>query len=221
MFKNTMLLVGLLALSTTAMATDITAVATAQTKLISNGQSVSDNASVGLAVRADDFLADGLFITGQVDSLNLTPLNDARARSEVGFGYAGTYKGVNLEGSVNRVFNPILYANDYTEVRGRAGYSYFFAEIAQGVTDANRDTYVAVGAEAKLNSRWSGSAKLSAVNYDQTSFGQGTVFNNFEVSSKYNVKGNLDAFATYSQGGQDVFGADIKNQFWGGIQYRF
>lgn len=255
MFKNILLTTGLLAamLSTSAFATTVpantsptvTGTVTVQSEYNDNGQSVSDDASVGLALRASDVLLEGVFVTAEVNSLNVTPLNDARTRSEIGFGYVtrlGSFHNVSLEGSVNRVFNPVLYRADYTELRARAGYSYFFVEAAHGLTNGvNRDTYVAIGAEAQFNPRWTGSVKVSAMNYDlsdtyiqtscgsiegcgpyiQRGHGSDNRYNNFEASTTYNVYGNFDVFATFSEGGRDALGSEISNQFWGGVQYRF
>lgn len=233
MFKNILMSTGLMALllSSNAFATGttLTGTTTVQSEYNYRGKSVSDDASVGVALRASNVLVDGLFVTGETNTLNVTPLNDSRFRSEVGVGYAHTFGKVETEASLNRVFNPILYGDDYTEVRARAGYSYFFVEAAQGLTDGvNRDTYVAIGAEAQLNPRWTGSVKASAVSYnlnDHTSFAwpdsQSTHFNNLEVTTTYNVWRNLDGFLTFSEGGRNFDGSEIKNQLFGGLKYRF
>lgn len=245
MFKNLLLTTGLLALllssNVSAADTKVTGTVTAQSEYNDKGKSVSDDASVGIALRASNVLVDGLFITGEANSLTVTPLNDARLRTELGLGYARTIGSFQTEASLNRVFNPVIYGDDYSEVRGRVGYSYFFVEASQGITKGvNRDTYVALGAEAQFNPRWTGSAKVSAASYKlggrtrltncgslagcewlPWSESQDTHFNNFEVSTSYNFYGNFDGFLTYSEGGRDYDGSEIKNQFWGGVKYRF
>lgn len=216
---------------------------TIQSKLMDTGAVVSEDPSIGLDLRFNDVVFPGLFVRSKFDSVSLTPVSDGvEFRTDLSVGYFNTFaKEGTWEVSIARVINPVVVWKDYTELRGRVGYSYFFAEATQGLTaDATRDTYVAIGAEANFTPRLSASAKVSGASYNlahhKVETGCGTIagcewtlfskervnyFNNFEVSANYKLRGDIDAFVSYSEGGRDYHRDELDNVFWGGINYRF
>lgn len=182
--------------------------------------------TVGLDVRFDDILIDGLFVSGDFDSFTtLTPANEGiRFRSDLSAGFAGKLgQKSSWEVSVARTLNPLVTAEDYTEVRGRVKTGLLFAEVTQGLTtDVNKDTYIAVGLEQTIGDLTAG-VLASTVRYNEDNLGlkDEFEFNNAEVFVKWNAWRNLDAQVNYSYGGRDRFGNDLDNVFWGGVSYRF
>lgn len=209
-----------------ANAADASATVSVTSDNVYRGQVISDDVSVGLGLRFDDVIFPGVYVRGDFNSVELTPLSDTiRFRSDAGVGIAGTYGAFGLDASVNRVFNPIVYSADYTEARLRATAGIFFAELGQGITSGvNKDTYVATGVEIAATDRLSIGGLVSAYRYDDGTRAitrDNSRFNNAEVYASYNVARNLDIFANYTYGLRDAFGTDIDNRVYGGIRYRF
>lgn len=222
MIKASILALALFAGSATA-ADNTQANASLQSKLMNRGTVVSDTATVGLGLRFDDVVLDGAFVRANFDSVSgLTPFNDSISfRSDLGVGYGSTLLGNKWEVSANRVMNPVIYADDYTEARARVSRGMLFVEAAQGLTSGvNNDTYLAVGAEQTLLPGLAVGALASAIRYDGSN-ASAMNFNNVEVFARYNVWRNLDAKLNYSYGGNDRMGNKMQNQVWGGINYRF
>jgi hypothetical protein len=221
MIKASILALALVAGS--ANATDNTKTAasvTAQTKLIDHGVEVSNGATVGLDLRFSNVLLDGVFVRTDFDTVSdLSPINNTLSvRSDLGVGFAGTALGNEWEVSLNRTLNPVIYAGDYTELRGRVKRGLLFAEINQGLTsDVNKDTYLAGGIEQAYGPFTVG-GQISTVRYSET---DSFAFNNTEVFGRYNAWRNVDLNVNYSYGGNDVNGVDVGNQLWGGVTVRF
>lgn len=210
--------------SGSAFAAD-TADISVQSKLMDHGNVVSDSASLGLGLRVNDILVDGSFVRANFDSVSdLTPANDSVTfRSDIGAGFAGTTAGNHWEVSANRVINPVIYSADYTELRARVSRGAVFAEVNQGMTSGvNADTYLAAGVQQAFGDLTVGGL-VSTVRYnnDHVLTRDEFNFNNAEVFARYNVWRNLDLNVNYSYGGRDRYGDDVKNQVWGGLNYRF
>jgi hypothetical protein len=223
MFKT--LLVALALFAGTAQAADnAQANVSLQNKLMDHGVVVSDEPTVGVGLRFNDVLVDGAFVRGNFDSVKLTPVNGTvEFRSDLGVGYATKLGSVNLEGSVNRVINPVIYTGDYTEARLHATRGAFFAEVNQGLTaNVNQDTYAAVGIEQKIGrARVGGLVSTTRYNTAGLATRDEFNFNNAEVFATYNIWRGLDASIHYSEGGRGRDGVSIDQQVWGGINYRF
>ena len=224
MIKASLLALALVAGSANA-ADNTQATVSLQSKLIDKGTVVSDNVTVGLGLRFTDVLVDGAFVRGNFDSVSgLTPVNDSISfRSNLGVGFAGTARGNAWEVSLNRVLNPVIYLDDYTEVRGRVKRGLLFAEASQGLTGGvNKDTYLAAGVEQSFGA-WTVGGLASTIRYNTAgvNFRDEFNFNNVEAFARYNVWRNVDLNVNYSHGGRDVTGASIKNQVWGGVTARF
>lgn len=196
-----------------------------QDKLMDHGTVVSNDATVGLGLRFSDVFVDGTFVRANFDSISdTTPINgNLTFRSDIGVGLTGDLIGNKWEVSVNRVLNPVIYSDDYTEARARISRGILFAEVNQGFTsNVNEDTYLAVGVETTaIIPALKVGALASAVRYDGDSLFTESKFNNAEVFARYNVWRNLDAKVSYSYGGNDRLGNDVGNQVWGGLNYRF
>lgn len=226
MMKKLLVAAMLLAATGSVMATESSVTLSADSKLVDTGSVLRNGATVGLDIRFDDVLLDGVFVRTDFDTFtSLTPVNGGiRLRSDLSTGYAGDFgQASKWEVSVARTLNPVITTSDYTEVRGRVKSGVLVAEISQGLTtDVNKDTYLAVGLEQTVGSITTG-VLASTVRYNTDGVGlvQGFEFNNVEAFAKWNAWRNLDAQINYSHGGNDRYGNDLGNVFWGGLSYRF
>jgi hypothetical protein len=225
MFKASLLTIALLASGSAVAQNTATATATAQSKLMYRGATLSDAATVGLDLRFNDLFVDGAFVRAKFDTTSgLAPFNRLGSiRTDLGVGFAGQATLGKWEVSLNRVLNPVIYSADYTELRGRVSHGALFAEVGQGLTGGvNKDTYLATGIQQKVGPVLVGGL-VSTIRYNTpgANLRDGFNFNNAEVFAKYNVWKNVDLNVNYSYGGRDRFGSDIKNQVWGGVTARF
>jgi hypothetical protein len=207
------------------MAADSSANVSAQTKLMDHGTLVSDDTTLGIGLRFNDVLAKGAFVRANFDSISdVTPLNDSVTfRSDIGAGFTGTLAGNTWELSANRVMNPVIYADDYSEARARLTRGPLFVELNQGLTTGiNKDTYIAAGIQQSFGGLTVGGL-VSTVRYnnDALQLRDEFEYNNAEVFARYNVWQNLDVNVNYSKGGLTATGEEIDNQVWGGLNYRF
>lgn len=196
-----------------------------QDKLMDHGTVVSNDATVGLGLRFSDVFVDGTFVRANFHSLSgITPINGSLTfRSDIGAGFTGNLAGNQWELSANRVMNPVIYSDDYTEARARLSRGILFAEVNQGLTaGVNKDTYLSAGVQQSFGDLTVGGL-VSTVRYNTNGVATRDEFNfnNAEVFARYNVWRNLDLNLNYSQGGRDRSGESIKSQVWGGLNYRF
>lgn len=224
--KNVFLAVilGFASLSVSAVETEATVSVTSD--FVYRGQLVTEDPSVAVDFTVGN-IWEGLFVTGSATTTELTPVSDmVRVRSEAGVGYAFGLGDLEVTTSVNRVFNPVVFSQNYNEARLTARYNWLFAEVGQGFTsDVNDDTYFAVGADFQPLDRVTVGGLVSAVRYDQDSerfiSRSNSRFNHAEVFASWNVWQNLDLFANYTYGLRDGNGVDIDNRVYGGLRYSF
>lgn len=215
---------GLASLSVSAVETEATVSLTSD--FVYRGQLVTEDPSVSVDLTVAN-IWEGLFVTGVATTTELTPVSDmVRVRSEAGVGYAFGLGDLEVTASVNRVFNPVVFAENYNEARFTARYNWLFAEVGQGFTsDVNDDTYLSVGAEFQPADKLTVGGLVSAVRYDQDSEhfidSSNSRFNHAEVFASYNVWQGLDVFANYTYGLRDELGNDIDNRVFGGVRYNF
>lgn len=109
---------------------------------IYRGESITtDSQAVAGSLRVDDVLLPGLFVRASADSQGSNSLDSMNLRARGGVGFAGDIAGITLSGSLDRVFNPALQADDYTEVGVEfgtnwrlLGYVDFEGSVSRAVT---------------------------------------------------------------------------------------
>jgi hypothetical protein len=225
--KNLVLSVvlGLASLSVVAAESNSTAVLRASSDFVYRGQDLTTSqGTVGLGVLFDNVVREGVFVSGDFDTVEVTPTNDnTRVRSDVQVGYGGVLGDVTYSVSLARVFNPVNYTANYTEVRGRAQYGMVYTEVGQGVSsDTNTDTYFSVGVEARpfMEDLLVG-VSSSVINYNDDSFGVANIeWNNLQFYANYDVWRELDVNFGYSIGGNTPV-AGLEDQAWIGASYTF
>lgn len=220
--KSILLAIAFLLTPAIALADDLSLTGTAgvQSQYVERGVSVSaDEPSLGLDLRLSNVFVDGLFVSGDFNTVETNPTNDLSLRSDVGIGYANGLNGFDWQVSLNRVTNSALYLDDYTEAQANASYGWVFAQVNQGLTDGvNQDTYVAVGAKDEVVNGLTVGVLLSGVRYDVNDEFR---YNNTEAFASYKVWKGLEVFGTYSIGGDDINGNDLDNEGWVGVRYNF
>lgn len=237
--KNVILTV-LLALATApAFATDATVSVEAASDYLYRGQSVTaDKPAITADLRLDDLVVDGLFVTASGTTIDVGNLDETGSvRTDLAVGYGRNFGGLDVSASVARVINPVLYSDDYTEVRVDAAYPLtanlsVTGQVAQILTDSvGQDRYASVGLAYSdfLTEGLTVGGLVSVADYD---FADTAEFNNAEVFATYAVAQNLEVFGTYSWGGESVenlfdatditFNASaLKNQGLVGVRYTF
>jgi hypothetical protein len=197
----------------------------AASDLIYRGQELtSSEGTVGVGFLFDNVVLDGVYVSGDFDTLEFTPVTDnVRVRTDFEVGYGSVWNNFVYSASLARVLNPVAYPEDYTEFRLRGQYSYFYGEIGQGLTDnVNTDTYFSVGVEGPVFvEQLLVGASTSFVSYDGDPFGPSNVeWNNLQVYANYNVWRELDINAGYSFGG-DKPSVGLDDHAWVGVSYTF
>lgn len=123
---------------------------------IYRGESITDDDfAVAGKLRLDDFFIPGLFVEAAADSQGDNRLDSMNLRVRTGAGLAVSQRGVSLEGSVNRVFNPALQADDFVEATAAfrtdwrlLGYLDFDGSVNRAVTGV-KNWYVDAGIVAR------------------------------------------------------------------------
>lgn len=193
--------------------------------LIYRGQELtSSEGTVGVGVLIDNVVLEGVYVSGDFDTLEFTPITDnVRVRTDFEVGYGAVWNDFVYSASLARVLNPVTYPEDYTEFRLRGQYSYFYGEVGQGLTDnVNTDTYFSVGVEGPLFvEELLVGASTSFISYDGDPFGPSNVeWNNVEVYASYDVWRELELEVGYSFGG-DKPSEDLGDHLWAGVSYTF
>lgn len=219
------LTLALTATSSVAAQTNSTVEFRAGSDLIYRGQELtSSEGTVGVGVLFDNVVLEGVYVSGDFDTLEFTPVNDnVRVRTDFEVGYGAEWNNFVYSASLARVLNPVSYPADYTEFRLRGQYSYFYGEVGQGLTDnVNTDTYFSVGVEGPLFvEELLVGASTSFISYDGDPFGPSNVeWNNLQVYASYDVWRELDINAGYSFGG-DKPSVGLDDHAWVGVSYTF
>lgn len=212
--KNVLLgciLMGLAATSN-VYASDVTATVGASSDYFYRGVSLTNNdPAVFGSLKVDNVVLKNLSVSVDGVVLDTSPANnDKTLRSELGVSYKFVPSDkVSVDVGAYRVFNPVVYANDFNEMRVKADWSvrddvtvYGKAAAIVGSVPYN-DTFLAVGVEKEgfLVDRLTVGAEVASIHSD---FSGRDSFNNLELSASYKLTQNLDVFGLYSVGGSNV-----------------
>lgn len=202
-----------------------TAVFRAGSDLIYRGQDLTGSqGTVGLGLLFDNVVWDGVFVSSDFDTVEVTPLNDnTQVRSDLQVGYGAVWNDFTYSVSLARVLNPVSYASDYTEVRARGQYSIVYGEVGQGLSnDVNTDIYFAVGVEGRpFTQELLLGTSASFISYDGDATGVSNVeWNNFQVYASYDLWRELDVNAGFSFGGDTPL-VGVDDHAWVGASYTF
>lgn len=215
--KNVLLgciLLGLFAASN-VNAADVTASVGASSDYFYRGVSLTNgDPTVFGSLKVDNVLVDNLSVSVDGVVLNASPLNDSKTvRSELGVSYRFLpAKAVSLDVGAYRVLNPVVYANDYNELRVQSDWKvkddvtvYGKAAAIVGNVSYN-DTFLAVGVkkEGFLVDPLTVSVEAANIHSD---FAGRDSFNNLELTASYKLTEKLDVFGVYSVGGESVANA--------------
>lgn len=225
--KSLTLAVVLASMSSLSMASESnsTAVLRAGSDLVYRGQDLTGSqGTVGLGLLFDNVVWDGVFVSSDFDTVELTPINDnTQVRTDFQVGYGNIWNDFTYSASLARVVNPVNYYADYTELRARGQYSIVYAEVGQGLSsDVNTDTYFAVGVEGRpFSQELLLGASTSFINYDGNVDGNSNVeWNNFQVYASYDLWRELDVTAGFSVGGDTPL-VGLDDHAWVGALYTF
>lgn len=202
-----------------------TAVLRAGSDFIYRGQDLTGSqGTVGLGLLFDNVVWDGVFVSSDFDTVEMTPINDnTQVRTDFQVGYGAVWNDFTYSASLARVVNPVNYYADYTELRARGQYSFVYGEVGQGLTsNVNTDTYFAVGVEGRpFSQELLLGASTSFISYDGNVDGNSNVeWNNFQVYASYDLWRELDVTAGFSIGGDTPL-VGLDDHAWVGASYTF
>lgn len=237
--KNVILSVLLALVATPVFATEATVSVEAASDYLYRGQSVTaDKPAVSASIRLDDLAFDGVFATASGTTIDIGNLDEeGTVRTDLAIGYGTAFGNLDVAASVGRVINPVLYSENYTEVRFDAAYALtenlsVNGQVAQIISDSvGQDRYAAIGlsySDFVMDGLTVGGL-VSVADYD---FADMSEFNNAELFATYRLVDNLELFGKYSWGGESVenlFDAtditfntsSLKNQGMVGLRYTF
>lgn len=202
-----------------------TAVLRAGSDFIYRGQDLTGSqGTVGLGLLFDNVVWDGVFVSSDFDTVELTPVNgNTQVRTDFQVGYRNSWNDFSYSTSLARVVNPVNYNADYTELRARGQYSIVYAEVGQGLSnEVNTNTYFAVGVEGRpFSQELLLGASTSFISYDGDAAGASNVeWNNFQVYATYDLWRELDVTAGLSIGGNTPL-VGLDDHAWVGASYTF
>ena len=233
MFLKSLLFALMLAVSTVSLANTNTLTVGVDSDNVFRGESITeDSVSANLGLRLSDLFLTGFYLRGDLSTTQLTPLSDnVRFRSDVGVGYAVNLAGVTVDGSFNRVLNPVLRDEDYSEARlglltdwNVLGFLDFYGNAAYALNGPN-DWYV--GAGVALNEFLTPRLNLRAGANWHYFDGQGSFNvdnfsrNNWEVAGDFLVWRNVSLTGLYSFGRVGSAGTAIDNEWRVGLRATF
>jgi len=225
--KSLTLAVLLATASTLAVASESnsTAVFRAGSDFIYRGQDLTGSqGTVGLGLLFDNVVWDGVFVSSDFDTVEMTPINDnTQVRTDFQIGYGNIWNDFTYSASLARVVNPVNYYADYTELRARGQYAFVYGEVGQGLSsNVNTDTYFALGVEGRpFSQELLLGASTSFISYDGNVDGNSNVeWNNFQVYASYDLWRELDVTAGFSVGGDTPL-VGLDDHAWVGASYTF
>lgn len=220
-------LAALLAMATfggTALAadTELTVTVGAESSYLYRGVDLSggDDLSLNAGFRLDNAVIEGVYIRANGNTIDLgNDIQTGDVRVDGGIGYATNFGRLDVDVSLNRVVNPVLYAYDYTEARAQVGLNVtqnlnVYGLVGQQIGDSsNEDTYVAVG--VKVDNflgvdALSAGVQAAGYRYNDTRFND-TKYNNTEVFASYAVNDSVSLYGRYSFGGDGRYGPELAN----------
>lgn len=197
---------------------------------IHRGQSLTeDSVSASVGLRFDDLFAAGLYLRGDASTTQLTPLSDnVRFRSDVGVGLRFDVGQLTLDGSVNRVLNPVLHESDFNEARfairtnmNALGFLDFYGNVNYTLNERN-DWYTGAGVLAdlgRLNLRVGGNWYVfeEESGFSTSNFTR----NNWEAAADFNVWRNFSLTGLFSDGSVGFGGVDLGREWSVGVRATF
>ena len=197
---------------------------------IHRGQSLTeDSLSASVGLRLDDLFAAGLYLRGDASTTQLTPVSDnVRFRSDVGVGLRFDVGQLTLDGSVNRVLNPVLHDGDFNEARfsvrtnmSALGFLDLYGNVNYTLNERD-DWYTGAGVLAdlgRLNLRVGGNWYVFE---EETGFSAGNFTrNNWEAGADFNVWRNFVVTGLFSDGNVGFGGADLGREWSVGVRATF
>lgn len=225
--KSLVLALTLAMASTVSVASESnsTAVFRAGSDFVYRGQDLTGSqGTVGLGLLFDNVVWDGVYVSGDFDTVEVTPLNEnTQVRTDFQVGYGNIWNDFTYSVSLARVLNPVSYHSDYTELRARGQYSIVYGEVGQGLSnDINTDTYFAVGVEGRpFTQELLLGTSASFISYDGDAYGVSNVeWNNLQVYASYDLWRELDVNVGYSFGGDKPL-VGLDDHTWVGASYTF
>lgn len=197
---------------------------------IYRGQSLTeDSVSANIGLRFDDLFAAGLYLRGDAATTQLTPVSDnVRFRSDVGVGLRADVGDLTIDGSLNRVLNPVLRESDYNEARlavrtnmAALGFLDFYGNVNYTLNDRN-DWYTGAGVLAefgRLNLRAGGNWYVfeEESGFSTSNFTR----NNWEAGADFRVWRNFSVTGLFSDGSVGFDGADLGSEWQVGLRATF
>lgn len=234
-FNLSLVLAAALAATTgTAAAQEVTADLGVESAFIYRGQDLSANEDYSLngSFRVQDAFVDGFYFRAQANSIRQDN-GKGTFRVDGGAGFARDLGTLNYDVSVNRVVNPVIYADDFTEARLQGGVDLtpnvnLYGLVAQQVGGSTtQDGYVAVGVDY-INAFGVPSLKLGAQtsaqrynNYNDGRFSDLTRYNNTEVQASYLIRDRVAVYGKHSWGGRDRFDDTLDDVSTVGVRVLF
>lgn len=229
-FAVTMIALAAMACSTQAMATEVSASVSVESDFLYRGvnlSEMSDDISVGGTLQFSDVFVDGAYVRTTANTLALEDF-DVSTRAEFSVGYARSFGPLNIDGSLNRVFNPGLYTYDFNEARVRAGIDVtdsveVFGEIAQQIgASTDGDLYANIGVGYRDAFGVSGlSMEVAASGMYYNDRGGVERFNNAQFTAQYNITDNFAVYGKYSYGGKTWDDRDLPEVGMVGVSMGF
>ena len=200
---------------------------------IHRGQSLTgDSLSASVGLRFDDLFAAGLYLRGDASTTQLTPVTDnVRFRSDVGVGLRFDIGQLTLDGSVNRVLNPVLHESDFNEARfavrtnmSALGFFDFYGTVNYTLNERN-DWYTGVGVLAelgRLNLRVGGNWYVFENSDWSTDISKNEFTrNNWEAGADFNLWRNFVLTGLFSDGNVGFGGVDLGREWSVGVRATF
>lgn len=197
---------------------------------IFRGESLTGDGVSGLVgLRFDDLFRTGLYLRADGTTTQLTPVTDnVRFRSDVGVGLLLNVGDLTIDGSLNRVLNPVLHESDYNEARlfvrtnsDALGIFNVYGHVNYTLNERN-DFYTGAGVIADL-----GRLSLRAggnwyVFEEETGFSTGNFSrNNWDAGAEFNLWRNFTLTGLFSDGGVGLSGDRIGREWSVGVRATF
>ena len=194
------------------------------------GQSLTeDSVSGNVGLRFDDLFAAGLYLRGDASTIQLTPVNDnVRFRSDVGVGLRFDVGQLTLDGSLNRVLNPVLHDSDYNEARFSVrtnmtalGLFDLYGNVNYTLNERN-DWYTGAGVIVglgRLNLRAGGNWYIFE---EETGFSTSNFTrNNWEAGANFDLWRNFVLTGLFSDGNTGFGNVDLGREWQVGVRATF
>lgn len=194
------------------------------------GQSLTeDSVSGNVGLRFDDLFAAGLYLRGDASTIQLTPVSDnVRFRSDVGVGLRFDVGQLTLDGSLNRVLNPVLRESDYNEARfavrtnmDALGFLDFYGNVNYALNGSN-DWYTGVGVLSEISRLTLRAGANWYVFEDESGFSLNNFTrNNWEAGAEFDLWRNFVLTGLFSDGNVGFGGVELGREWAVGVRATF